>query len=200
MQTVDKYQEALLLGQKAFEAQDHVNKPLPHIFGSAAYLRDPQAGLGILPSRQDAVAGTTTESQLSRDQDEERPKQASQPILTHPAPSIVGNEIAAATEQNYQPQNFKAMLEAALKGEGTLNTAEQHKLADEEHLPRLWQKSDAILPDDTLHKAVPDRMLAASDQPAENRSQESVPQVLAWLEQGRGLFDYDDNGDDVSEI
>lgn len=184
VQTINAYQEALLVGQKAFDAQDHVSKPLPHIFGSAAYLQDPHAGLGSTATQQGIEA--STQSQQSRVSDEQMPARLV-PLLAaaRPEPSTADTGAGSKAEPIYHPRNFKAMLEAALNGDVSVTSQEQQQSADEEHEAISWQKD----PDASPGKGVTrknESMLSTSNQPDDSKS---VSQVLAWLEQGRDLFD-----------
>ena len=189
VQTINVYQEALLVGQKAFDAQDHVSKPLPHIFGSAAYLQDPQAGLGSVATQQDTEA--STQSQQSTDLIEQTPARlVSQSVAAPSLPRTADSKSGDKGKTAYQPQNFKAMLEAALQGDVSVAIPEQQQSGDEQHEAPLWKKDpDASAVNGVSHNSGSVSMLRTAEQPAESKSQESVPQVLAWLEQGRGLFD-----------
>lgn len=180
MQTVQQYIEALALGQKAFEEPLAPATPLPHIFGSAAYIQDPHTGLSSLHPKPE----TPTEEQdvienASRNLDSVHLPSAT---LNHPPPSA--HQSSEPVDSFYQPQNLKAMLEAALKGDlpshagAVPDTApsKQHQpespAASTQAASKAWQDS---------HQ--PDGAVGASA---------DLPHVLAWLEQGRGLFDDDE--------
>lgn len=195
MQTVNEYKEALLLGHKAFEAQDHTAKPLPHIFGSAAYLQDPLAGLGTAQVSQSLLA-EAVETQQSVHQPEQKIQHAaaSQTLSAQQAGSTPKADTAENSDLLYQPQNFKAMLEAALKGEADLLTNEPHVTHAERSHP-----SRPELDADPARNGVLSQMLQEHEQPKGNASQANAPHVLAWLEQGRGLFDNDDSIDSSAE-
>lgn len=185
MQGLNEYKQALLLGQQAFEARDSTANVVPRVFGSAAYLQDPHAGLRPLePTPQQPKQLQTTE---------QAPKafsaQKTQPSAQ--TESIADTDNLASSEALHQPQNFKAMLEAALKGdaypESTLNG-----------MPLQQSQGDAQ--QEAMHAhvydtAIKNTALSASDQPEGQESQVAVPHVLAWLEQGRGLFDNDEDDD-----
>lgn len=195
MQTVNEYKKALLLGHKAFEAQDHTAKPLPHIFGSAAYLQDPLAGLGTAQVSQSRPA-EAVETQQPVHQLEQKPQHAaaSQTLSAQQAGSTPKADTADNSDLLYQPQNFKAMLEAALRGEADLLTNEPH-VAQAEHSHQSRPELDA----ESAQTGVLSQTLQGHEQPEGNASQANAPHVLAWLEQGRGLFDNDDSIDASGE-
>ena len=175
MQTVQRYIEALAIGQKAFEEPVTAAKPLPHIFGSAAYIQDQHAGLGCLQLKPENPAN----QQLATEIASRTVNSARLPPATFNHPALRATEPA---DTDYKPQNLKAMLEAALKGnvpsQSVYETApcrqQQHEspAASSQAASKAWQ--------DTQQSGGADA--ASAD----------LPHVLAWLEQGRGLFDDDE--------
>lgn len=180
MQTVQQYIEALAVGQKAFEEPVVPATPLPHIFGSAAYIQDPHAGLGSLqPKPESPTEEQVVIANANRNVDSMHVPSAT---LDHPPSSA--HQASEPADSFYQPQNLKAMLEAALKGDlpshaGAVSDptpSKQHQpespAAGTQAAGKAWQDSDQ-----------PDGAVGASA---------DLPHVLAWLEQGRGLFDDDE--------
>lgn len=166
------YIEALALGQKALEEPLSPAKPLPHIFGSAAYIQDQHAGLGSLQPK----AESTSQEQLVVDSGSTADS-ARVPPTTRNHPSSFTHNTLDPGDSVYQPQNLKAMLEAALKG-----NAASHLSAISE--TKLYQcDGPAASSQDEQGSQQP---VGPADASAD------LPHVLAWLEQGRGLFDDDE--------
>ncbi|KAL3156584.1 hypothetical protein ABBQ38_000873 [Trebouxia sp. C0009 RCD-2024] len=169
--------EALALGQKALEEPVMSAKPLPHIFGSAAYIQDQHAGLGSLEPK----AESTSQQQLVVDS-ASTADSTRVPPTTRNQPSSFTQNTHEPGDSAYQPQNLKAMLEAALKGNAT-------SLPGAVSETRLYQREGpAASSQDEQDSQQP---VGPADASAD------LPHVLAWLEQGRGLFD-DDEQDEQS--
>lgn len=177
---IQQYTEALAVGQKAFEEPPAPATPLPHIFGSAAYIQDPHAGLSSLQPKPECP----TEEQVVIDDASRSLNSMHLPSATLNHPPSSAQQTSETADSFYQPQNLKAMLEAALKGDvlshaGAISDtapAKQHQpespAASTQAASKSWQDS---------HQ--PDGAVGASA---------DLPHVLAWLEQGRGLFDDDE--------
>lgn len=177
MQTVKQYTEALAIGQKAFQLPPTPATPLPYIFGSAAYIQDQYAGLGCLQPKPESP----TQEQLAIGNASSSMHRAAATPNRPPPPA---HNLSEPGDLIHQPQNLKAMLEAALKGDvpshpGAVSDSHpfrQHQLEDSaastQAASKVWHDSQQ-----------PDGAVAASA---------DLPHVLAWLEQGRGLFDDDE--------
>lgn len=190
-----KYKQALSLGQTAFEAQDNTPKPVPHIFGSAAYLQDPLAGLGSPPPPQETHRVVVDSQQIVQHSEQAVSDAAAKPPPpVQPAPSVTGADSADSSVLLHQPQNFKAMLEAALKGDMYLPSDAHNDPHAEQPLHSLPPRAAPV---SAVDRAEVSKLLQANDQPEgiESKATVTVPHVLAWLEQGRGLFDNDDFDD-----
>lgn len=181
MQTVRHYTEALAIGQKAFEEPLVPAMPLPHIFGSAAYIQDQHAGLGCLhpkpesPTHEQLVIGNASKHLDLRHLAAATPN--------HLPPSA-HNNISEPAGPVYQPQNLKAMLEAALRG----NVLSHTGAASDTTPCRQYQLESPTASTQAASKAWQDSQQSGG---AVTPSAE-LPHVLAWLEQGRGLFDDDE--------
>ena len=179
MQTVKQYTEALAIGQMAFEEPLAPATPLPHIFGSAAYIQDQHAGLGCLQPKPESP----THEQLAIDNASRSLDSMHMAAATPNHPSTA-HYMSKPPDLLHQPQNLKAMLEAALKGDvpshpGVVSDTypfRQHQLenpaASTQAAGKVWQNSQQS----------GGAAAASAD----------LPHVLAWLEQGRGLFDDDE--------
>lgn len=176
MQTLHHYTKALALGQKALETPLIPAKPLPHIFGSAAYIQDQYAGLGSLQPENSSNDQPGIDSVSTAD--------SIHLPSNHPAFST--HKLYEPIDPVYQPQNLKTMLEAALKGDLTSHPGSVAETKQYRHEGPAASSQDASTAESDGHQ--PGGAVDASA---------DLPHVLAWLEQGRGLFD-DDEHDDLS--
>lgn len=189
-QTLQRYKEALKLGQRALEVERRQAKPLPHIFGSAAYIQDPHAGLGSLPCfESNGVANTATEHTAPVTARETAAEQAQPAQQSQQATAAESTELEEAP---YQPQNFKAMLEAALRGKtlSLSNLDPPPKLSSAEQHESSAQLSNSSR--DRVQREAADMHASSSEQRQDTHAATDQPHVLAWLEKGRSLFDEDD--------
>ena len=167
-------------------------KPLPHIFGSAAYIQDPHAGLGALQPEQDVSVVTVDErgSHSSLSTVMGTVATTGVPSSAHQAPAT--NSVPNVSEPGYQPQNFRAMLEAALKGD----LAAPSGVEDQSEAAGLSQDQGSMQQGSDTERAGKDTEmlgLRGSRQQSENGAASAdLPHVLAWLEKGRSLFDEDE--------
>lgn len=187
VQRVKEYKQALQLGHQAFAAQDNTAKLLPHIFGSAAYLQDPFAGLRLplLPQPEPVSAEQSVQQKKTEQQSNNAP--ASQALPAKQAASMADIDISGNNELQHQPQNFKAMLEAALKGDVCMPPSIHH-------MPHEQPESDTQ--PKAMYVGSTDNKMSVHDHIEGHECRTTVPHVLVWLEQGHGLFD----GDEVDEL
>ena len=197
MQTIQGYTKALALGQRAFGGPDRQTKPLPHIFGSAAYIQDAHAGLRFLQPDQDTTTDVADSQPLISQQGTHR-RNSSAGASRQTCKSAMASNMPEQTEIAYQPQNFKAMLEAALQGKfvDSCGLEAQSEIADISQ----YQGSGAAhagsvagsVADATARNAG-NLALHDSKQHIEDAAMSTdLPHVLAWLEKGRSLFDEDE--------
>ena len=188
LQTVNRYQEALALGQTAFETSCTHKKPVPHIFGSAAYIQDVYAGLRSLHSEQDDPAHAGPDNAPN----------GSQGVNGSTRAAIAGQvqettPISNLCDMAEEPQTFKAMLEAALKGNVAVPQGVNHQSV------YVGQDQGSVHQDSPAEDAqgaegnagMPDSKQASEHGVAST----DLPHVLVWLEKGRSLFDDDDETD-----
>ena len=187
MQTVQHYKEALAMGQKAFETPGPAAKPLPYIFGSAAYIQDQYAGLASLETQQSAPQPDHEpylNSHASKGQ-----HSAALPPARHNRSVSPAQDTFQSNDFGQQPQNFKAMLEAALKGNVVSNLATSELATSSQYQASLDREATAT----SHHQGASQLGLQDSHQPEkDNDVSADLPHVLAWLEKGRGLFDDDE--------
>ena len=164
---------------------------MPHIFGSAGYIQDPDAGLGLLQPQQEFSAsvgmedglrnilGTTADTTIAS---------ASRPFHE----DTTASSIHETSEMARPPQSFKAMLEAALKGD----FAAASGLKAQSEAPDMSQYQSSVHQGSHSGRAERDNENVGS---SDNRQQSGdvagtaeLPHVLAWLEKGRSLFDEDE--------
>lgn len=190
-QTIQQYSKALALGQKARETPGRQAKPMPHIFGSAEYIQDPDAGLGLLQPQQEFsvsagmedglrnILRTTTDTTV-----------ASPPRPFHE--DTTASSIHETSEMAHQPQSFKAMLEAALKGDfAAASGPKAHSEAAD-----VSQYQSSVHQGSHYGRAERDHENVSQShnrqQSGDGAGTAELPHVLAWLEKGRSLFNEDE--------
>ncbi len=164
---------------------------MPHIFGSAGYIQDPDAGLGLLQPQQEFSASVGMEDGL-------RNILGTTADTTIASPSrpfhedTTASSIHETSEMAHPPQSFKAMLEAALKGD----FAAASGLKAQSEAPDMSQYQSSVHPGSHSGRAERDSENVGS---SDNRQQSGdgagtaeLPHVLAWLEKGCSLFDEDE--------
>lgn len=193
-QTIQGYTKALALGQRAFGGPDRQAKPLPHIFGSAAYIQDAHAGLGFLQPDQDTTTDVADTQPLISQQGTHR-HNSSAGASGQTRKSATASNMPEQTEIAYQPQNFKAMLEAALQGKfvDSSGLQAQSEIADISQYQGSGSAHVGSVADATASNA-DNLALHDSKQHIEDGAMSTdLPHVLAWLEKGRSLFDEDED-------
>lgn len=166
-------------------------KPLPHIFGSAAYIQDPHAGLGALQPEQGVSAVTVDQPGLHSSSGTVTDAGAAGPSRpAHQAPATSSAPIVS--EPDCQPQNFRAMLEAALKED----LAAPSGIVNQSEAAGLRQDQGSVHQDSEAERAGKDTeslgLHVSRQQSKDGAASADLPHVLAWLEKGRSLFDEDE--------
>lgn len=192
LQTIQQYQVALALGQTAFETPNKQAQPLPHIFGSAAYIQDPHAGLGSLHPEQDISVNPTTSNDFGSSATRNRGTATGGQASRQTDQATSASALPEQADTAYQPQNFKAMLEAALKGNFAAPSGleAESEAADFSQYQRSTQQGSVAdgTCTDTNSMSLHDSKQHSEDEAAST----DLPHVLAWLEKGRSLFDEDE--------
>jgi len=166
---------------------------VPHIFGSAGYIQDPDAGLGLLQPQQEFSASAVMEDGLRNILGTDTTTDTTVASPSRPFhEDTTASSIHETSEMAHQPQSFKAMLEAALKGD--FAAASGPKAHSEAADVSLYQSS--VHQGSHSGRAERDNENVGS---SDNRQQSGdgagtaeLPHVLAWLEKGRSLFDEDE--------
>ena len=185
LQTVQQYKEALATGQKAFETPGPAAKPLPYIFGSAAYIQDQYAGLAPLQIQPPAPQ---SDHELSLSNIASKGQHSDLLPSRHNHSISPAQDTPQSVDLAQQPQNFKAMLEAALKGDIGGNLAISEEVATSSQASHGHEATAT-----SHHRGARQPCLQDSQQPEkDNAVSADLPHVLAWLEKGRGLFDDDE--------
>ena len=162
---------------------------MPHIFGSAGYIQDPDAGLGLLQSQQEFFAGM--ENGLGKILGTTIDKTTTSPSRPSHEESTACS-IHETSEMAHQPQSFKAMLEAALKGDfAAASGPKAHSEAAD-----VSQYQSSVHQGSHYGRAERDHENVSQShnrqQSGDGAGTAELPHILAWLEKGRSLFDEDE--------
>jgi hypothetical protein len=166
---------------------------VPHIFGSAGYIQDPDAGLGLLQPQQEFSASAVMEDGLRNILGTDTTTDTTVASPSRPFhEDTTASSIHETSEMAHQPQSFKAMLEAALKGD----------CAAASGLTAQSEAADVSLYQSSVHQGSHSGRAERDNEnvgSSDNRQQSGdgagtaeLPHVLAWLEKGRSLFDEDE--------
>ena len=164
---------------------------MPHIFGSAGYIQDPDAGLGLLQSQQEFSVFAGMENGLGKILGTTIDKTTASPSRPSHKDSTASS-IHETSEMAHQPQSFKAMLEAALKGNfaaasGPKAHSEVADVSQYQSSVHLGSHSGRVKRDNENVGSSDNRQ-----QSGDGAGTAELPHVLAWLEKGRSLFDEDE--------
>ena len=153
---------------------------MPHIFGSAAYIQDQLAGLG--PPEVQERASKVEQSVSSTAS--KHVHNAALTNATHTCSTSSAQETKEQADMG-KPRNFKAMLEAALSAKSASQLDAFSTGVAGQDLPSGEVASSYGGPSKSWLKN--SKQLSNEDPTSADQ-----PHVLAWLEQGRGLFDDDE--------